>query len=283
MSPWAGDEWALRIGLSHSLKSNRRCFHRVPREAARLPPLRSRGGDHAIGRRKTPVFRRAMAWRRGQGSAANPKQSPWRWSRTRSNVQTRAASPLHRPSAGPPPPLCGGGKAPGREMCGESETHRKRRRSHGRPFSGGSRCQGAKLAGGDARSAPLTAPRRRSAHDHEIDAASGWRRLSGPQRAPDADIEGFVVLGCAGRRRTPKRRRLIMDEPHALLPNHPVPSGEELVVLSRADFNRLAALAAEAEEGAADGAAMSPRWRRSRTAPKFWCVFGAKIRCRRPR
>ena len=33
------------------------------------------------------------------------------------------------------------------------------------------------------------------------------------------------------------------------------PSGEELVVLSRAEFDRLAALAAEAEEDAADGAA----------------------------
>ena len=34
--------------------------------------------------------------------------------------------------------------------------------------------QGAKLAGGEARSSPLTAPSRQSAHDREIDAASVW-------------------------------------------------------------------------------------------------------------
>src|SRR5271165_6429319 len=57
--------------------------------------------------------------------------------------------------------------------CG-NETRRKRRRAHGSLFPAARGGQGAKLAGGDARSAPLTVPSRRSPHDHEIDGASDW-------------------------------------------------------------------------------------------------------------
>src|SRR6202041_767870 len=34
-------------------------------------------------------------------------------------------------------------------------------------------CQGAKLAGGDAHGAPLTAPSRRKSYEHEIEGAAG--------------------------------------------------------------------------------------------------------------
>src|ERR1700691_6013938 len=37
-------------------------------------------------------------------------------------------------------------------------------------------CQGAKLAGGDAHGALLTAPRRRKSHEHEIEGAAVGRR-----------------------------------------------------------------------------------------------------------
>ena len=37
-------------------------------------------------------------------------------------------------------------------------------------------CQGAKLAGGDAHGAPLTAPSRRKSHEHEIEGAAVGRR-----------------------------------------------------------------------------------------------------------
>ena len=36
-------------------------------------------------------------------------------------------------------------------------------------------CQGAKLAGGDAHGAPLTAPSRRKSYEHEIDGAAVGR------------------------------------------------------------------------------------------------------------
>ena len=37
-------------------------------------------------------------------------------------------------------------------------------------------CQGAKLAGGDAHGAPLTAPSRRKSYEHEIEGAAVGRR-----------------------------------------------------------------------------------------------------------
>src|SRR5271166_3623592 len=60
--------------------------------------------------------------------------------------------------------------------------------------------QGAKLAGGDARSAPLTVPSRRSPHDHEIDGASDWASAFwAAKSASRRNVEGLFVLGGAGR------------------------------------------------------------------------------------
>src|ERR1700693_1678276 len=47
----------------------------------------------------------------------------------------------------------------------------------GAPFPAARGCQGAKLAGGDAHGAPLTAPSRRKAYEHESEGAAVGRRV----------------------------------------------------------------------------------------------------------
>ena len=58
-------------------------------------------------------------------------------------------------------------------------------------------CQGAKLAGGDAHGAPLTAPSRRKSHEHEIEGAAGRQALARLRRPRGFQRFMSFASGCS--------------------------------------------------------------------------------------